>query len=92
MEDESPAHLAGPLSISPASAAWFCAALAELGQTKNGFAAWLMRHGDGRGERTILRSIQRMSAGDARVSGEMRVILTMLLQSHQKRAKAKVAA
>jgi hypothetical protein len=72
----------GPLG-SPESAAYFRAALTELGETMSGFARLMKRKGDDRQPDTILRNLRRMAAGDARVSGEMRVILTMML--HAKR-------
>jgi hypothetical protein len=63
---------------SPESAAWFRAALEELGETQSSLARLMHRKGDDRKLNTILRTIQRMATGDARVSGEMRVILTMM--------------
>ncbi|KPF48873.1 hypothetical protein IP65_20585 [Novosphingobium sp. AAP1] len=48
----------------------------ELNQSS--FAGLLSELGDKRELKTILRSIQRMASADARVSGEMQVILTLL--------------
>lgn len=63
---------------SAESAASFRAALEEIGETHAGLAKLLQRNGDDRQPATILRHIQRMATGEARVSGEMRVILTFL--------------
>jgi hypothetical protein len=67
-----------PARGSPESAAWFRAALEALGETQSSLARLMKRKGDDRQPNTILRNIQRMASGDARVSGEMRVILTMM--------------
>lgn len=56
----------------------------ELNQSS--FAGLLSELGDKRELKTILRSIQRMANADARVSGEMQVILT-LLQRDESRAR-----
>jgi hypothetical protein len=73
-----------PARGSPESAAWFRQALVDLGETQSSLARLMKRKGDDRQPNTILRTIQRMATGDARVSGEMRVILTMM-----QRAKAR---
>ena len=52
--------------------------IARLGMTQTGFARLMQRLGDDRNEKNILRSIQRMVAGDNRVSGEMRALLGLL--------------
>ena len=54
------------------------AAIEGMELNQSSFAALLRGLGDGRELRTILRSIQRMAAADARVSGEMQVILSLL--------------
>ena len=54
------------------------AELGDLGFSQTGFAGLMNALGDSRETKTILRSIQRMSSGDARLSGEMQVILTLL--------------
>lgn len=54
------------------------AALEGMNLNQSGFAALMRGLGDGREFRTILRSVQRMATGDARVSGEMQVILSLL--------------
>ena len=54
------------------------AAIEGMNLNQSSFAAVMRGLGDGREFRTILRSIQRMAAADARVSGEMQVILSLL--------------
>ena len=49
--------------------------LAELKLSQSELARVMKDLGDDRDEKNILRSIQRMIAGDARVSGEMRAFL-----------------
>lgn len=49
-----------------------------LGFSQSRFAGLLTALGDRREIKTVLRSIQRMATGDARLSGEMQVILTLL--------------
>ena len=53
----------------------FRAALAWLGFSQSSLARFMVEMGDDRTEKNILRSIQRMVAGDSRISGEMRVML-----------------
>jgi hypothetical protein len=72
------------------SATWFRAQLEELGFTQGAFARFMVRRGDTRTERNVLRSIQRMCAGKARVPGEMRVLLGLMLRS-KRRSMARVA-
>ncbi len=72
---------------TPEGAAWFRAELAALGMTQTGFAKWLKHRGDDRKDATILRHVQRMANGEARVSGEMRVILSMMRAGKSRRAK-----
>lgn len=67
------------------SAAWFRAQLEELGFTRGAFARFMQRRGDDRPKRNIQRSIQRMCAGQARVPGEMRVLLGLMLRSKQRK-------
>jgi len=52
--------------------------LGRLGWSQTGFAGLMTALGDSREIKTVLRSIQRMANGDARLSGEMQVILTLL--------------
>lgn len=53
----------------------FRSALADFGLSQSGFAKLMKELGDDRDEKNILRSVQRMIAGDARVSGEVRALL-----------------
>lgn len=80
-----------PPAPSLESAAWFRAMLAELGETKGSMARFMLRNGDDRQKATILRNIERMANGEARVSGEMRVVLTMRANALKKRRKAEAA-
>jgi len=73
-------------------AAWFRARLAEVGETQGSLAQLMKRCGDLRPEKSILRSIQRMAAGDVKVPGEMRVVLHLLAKSRAKRARQAAAA
>jgi hypothetical protein len=66
----------------------FVAFLAEIGQTKHGFARTLKRLGDTRIKDNIERHIQRIANGQARISGEMRVIMSIMRNAHRKRLKA----
>lgn len=61
----------------------FRAQIAGLNLTQSGLARRMKELGDDREEKNILRSIQRMIAGDARVSGEMRALLGLLEQTRQ---------
>ncbi len=54
--------------------------IAKLGLTQSGLARRMKELGDDRDTKNILRSIQRMVGGDARVSGEMRALLGLLEQ------------
>lgn len=81
----------GPIRGTPESAAWFRAMLEEIGETQSSLARLMHRKGDDRQPATILRTIQRMACGEARVSGEMRVILTMMKRA-KNRAEKRIAA
>ncbi len=63
---------------SPESAAWLRARLVELDLTQSSLARQMVSLGDDRDLDTILRALRRMASGEARVSGEMRVILALL--------------
>ena len=54
------------------------ARIAALGLNQSSMARCMKELGDDRDEKNILRSIQRMVAGDARVSGEMRALLGLM--------------
>ncbi len=45
----------------------------------------MVRRGNSRPKRNVLRSIQRMCAGQARVPGEMRVLLGLMVRSKQRK-------
>lgn len=70
---------------TPESAAFFRAALQELEETQGSLARLMQKYGDDRKPATILRNIQRMASGDARVSGEMRVLLNFMLRGKKRR-------
>jgi hypothetical protein len=59
------------------------AKIAALGITQSGLARRMKELGDDRTEKNILRSIQRMVAGDARFSGEMRALLGLMEEVRQ---------
>ncbi len=73
-----------PKQISAA----FQADLKELDETLSELAKRMIDLGDHRSFQTILRSLQRMVAGDIGVSGEIRVIVKMLL-CRQRRCEKK---
>ncbi|ONG53293.1 hypothetical protein BKE38_12590 [Pseudoroseomonas deserti] len=66
--------------------AWMRSQLERIGETQAGLARFLQRNGDNRELTNIERSIRRMTAGDARVSGEMRAILGILRKRHERAA------
>ena len=80
----TPPRATGPIGGTPESAAWFRDMLEQLDETQSSLARLMKRKGDDRQPMTILRTIQRMATGEARVSGEMRVILTMMLRAKQR--------
>lgn len=57
--------------------------LAELDEKPTELAWRMIRLGDYRNAAAIMRSIQRMSAGDTQVSGEMLVIVRMLVNQQR---------
>ena len=61
--------------------------LAELEESMVELAKRMQDMGDHRSYQAILRSIQRMAAGDTGVSGEMRVIVRALLRQQRRREK-----
>jgi hypothetical protein len=77
---------------TPESAAEFRAFLKEIGATQSGFARTLRRLGDDRAKATIVRHVERMATGEARIAGTMRVIMAIFRNSHRKRAKRAAAA
>lgn len=79
-----------PSPTDSASAA-LRARLAGLALSQSALALQLRELGDDRSPDTILRSIQRMASGEARVSGEMKVILH-LLEERQMRLQRRVTS
>jgi hypothetical protein len=74
-----------PQTPEEATAA-FRSALETLELSQRALAGKMKALGDQRSFDTILRGVQRMATGEARVSGEMQVILTQLVRE---RARAK---
>lgn len=64
-----------------AAASEFRDRLDALSLSQSALAVRLRELGDDRSVETILRSIQRMATGEARVSGEMKVIMRLLEQN-----------
>lgn len=67
---------------TPESATWFREQLAALGMSIGAVARFMVQNGDDRSEGNIERTLRRMAVAQSRVSGEMRVLLTVLRQ-HQ---------
>ena len=80
VEDPSP-----PPHGDAEGAAWLRSRLQELGFTQGAFARFMIRRGDTRPKRNVQRSIQRMCAGQARVPGEMRVLLGLMLRAKRRK-------
>jgi len=78
-----------PQTPEEATAA-FRAALESLELSQRALAGRMRELGDKRDFDAILRSVQRMATADARVSGEMQVIMTLLLRERA-RAERMVA-
>ena len=78
-----------PLRGTPENAAWFRATPEEPGETQASMARLMECKGDDRNPETRARHMRRMACGEARVSGEMRVILTMMPRA-KKRAVARL--
>ena len=76
------------VSGSPESAATFREQLEAIEETQSGLAKLMKRCGDDRQPSTMLRNMQRMALGEARVSGEMRVLLHFLRRGREKRRNA----
>jgi hypothetical protein len=62
----------------------FSEALAEIGFTAADLMNWMNKRSDYRDCSATIRSIQRMLSGETRVSGEMAVLVTMLLRQHRR--------
>ena len=63
---------------TPEGAAWFREQLEALGIGNSALARAMIENGDDRQFDTIVRGLRRMATGEARVSGEMRTLLTMM--------------
>ena len=64
--------------------------LEELGETQASLARVMQKHGDDRTFETIQRNLRRMASGEARVSGEMRVLLNFTLRGKKRREAAEL--
>lgn len=72
------------IAIRQADAKNFREFLTEMGESHSGFAHTLIRLGDHRPKATIVRSIERLVAGEHKLSGEMRVIMTVFRNSRRR--------
>lgn len=88
MSEEPP----NPRTGTPESATEFRQFLAEIGETQSGFARTLKRLGDDRAKATIRRHIERIATGEARLSGQMRVIMSIFRHSRRKQARRVASA
>jgi len=79
-----------PDHIEPIDARTLRASIDNMQLNQSSFAGLLSELGDTRELKTILRSIQRMANSDAKVSGEMQVILK-LLERDRSRARRRAA-
>lgn len=77
---------------SPESAEWFRERLGDLGLSQSAMARLMLERGDDRPVNTILRNLGRMASGEARVSGEMRVLLRTLEMDDADRRRAQLDA
>lgn len=85
-------RVAGDAKPYPEDAALFRSFLEEIGETQNSFMRILLRLGDHRPKATIVRSVQRMCSGENKISGEMRVLMTVFRNSRRRRSKAAAEA
>lgn len=79
MEDDDAIPDPEPGRGTPESAAYFNDMLKQIEMTRTTLARLMKRKGDDRKLETIQTHLRRMASGNARVSGEMRVVLTMML-------------
>lgn len=77
-QDTMTLETATPGRDTPKSAAWFREQLEALGVGNSALARAIIENGDDRQFDTIVRGLRRMATGEARVSGEMRALLTMM--------------
>jgi hypothetical protein len=64
--------------------AHFSSALKEISFTSGELLSWMTDRGDYRDSSATIRSIQRMMAGDTRVSGTMMVLVNTLVRQHRR--------
>lgn len=62
----------------------FVQALEEISFTPGELLNWMSKRGDYRDGSASIRSIQRMLAGETRVSGTMMVLMNMLVRQHRR--------
>lgn len=77
-QDTMTLEAATPGRGTPESAAWFREQLEALGIGNSALARAMIENGDDRQFDTIVRGLRRMATGEARVSGEMRALLTIM--------------
>jgi hypothetical protein len=80
-------QVAPPFTAEPTieeAAADLRSKLLTLCETQYGLAKRMAELGDRRPFQTILRSVQRMLAGDSRVSGEMQAIIGLLIRERER--------
>ncbi|MFZ6764174.1 hypothetical protein [Pseudoroseomonas sp. WGS1072] len=87
MTDEEHFHNP-PIHGTPEGAQWFRDKLAELGESQRGLARMMVRYGDDRRLENIVRHLSRIASGQARLPGEMRVLLNMMARGKARKAKA----
>lgn len=62
----------------------FVKALEEISFTPGELLSWMSKRGDYRDGSASIRSIQRMLAGETRVSGTMMVLMNVLVRQHRR--------
>lgn len=62
----------------------FVQALEEISFTPGELLSWMSKRGDYRDSSASIRSIQRMLAGETRVSGTMMVLMNVLVRQHRR--------
>ena len=84
-EIDTPDDIRSPRALSPEEVtAEFRADVEALEESAVELADRMHKLGDPRPYSTILRGIQRMMSGETRVSGEMRVLVTMMLRQQRR--------
>lgn len=68
-----------------AEAAAFIAWLAEIGETKGSLSRIMVRLGDHRPRRTIMRTLERYASGEFKISGEFKVVMSIFRNSRRRR-------